>query len=136
MTTGTDNEAIQLGEKPLLTFGMQQKAEVLAEVVGGASPPACRPVMRSWPRTRPPSQAAIDRAAWESPADVRPMANVAELCASQTGWAEKLAGLAETLRLDGFLVAGDNADLVRPLGESVVLRLHELTQGMRAGWAA
>ena len=64
------------------------------------------------------------------------MANAAELGASQTGWAEQLAGLAETLRLDGFLVAGDNADLVRPLGQDVVLRRHELTQGRRAGWAA
>jgi len=65
-----DNEAIQLGENSLLTFGMQQKADVLAEVVGGSSTPACRPVMRSGPTTQPPSQAAIDRAAWESPADV------------------------------------------------------------------
>jgi|GEM_PF-4024065 hypothetical protein len=65
-----DNEAIQLGENSLLRFGMQQKADVLAEVVGGSSTPACRPVMRSGPTTQPPSQAAIDRAAWESPADV------------------------------------------------------------------
>ena len=64
------------------------------------------------------------------------MANMAELGASQTGWAEKPAGLATTLRVDGFLVAADTADLVRPLREDVALRLHELTQDMRAGWAA
>lgn len=61
---------------------------------------------------------------------------MAELGASQTGWAEKLAGLAETLRLDGFFVAVDNTDLVRPLGQDVALRRREFTQGMGAGWAA
>jgi alkanesulfonate monooxygenase SsuD/methylene tetrahydromethanopterin reductase-like flavin-dependent oxidoreductase (luciferase family) len=83
----------------------------------------------------PAGQAAIDRAARESgrdPADIRRMANLAELGGPQAGWAEKLARTAETLRFDGFFVAAGDADLVRRLGNDVAPCLRELTRGMRA----
>jgi alkanesulfonate monooxygenase SsuD/methylene tetrahydromethanopterin reductase-like flavin-dependent oxidoreductase (luciferase family) len=79
-------------------------------------------------------QAAIDRAARESgrdPADIRRMANLAELGEPQAGWAEKLARTAETLGFDGFFVAAGDSDLVRRLGNDVAPRLREFTRGMR-----
>jgi alkanesulfonate monooxygenase SsuD/methylene tetrahydromethanopterin reductase-like flavin-dependent oxidoreductase (luciferase family) len=81
----------------------------------------------------PAYQAAIDRAARQSsrdPAQVRRVANLADPGGPVTGWADKLARTAETLRFDGFFVATDDAELVRRLGGDVAPRLRELTTGL------
>jgi alkanesulfonate monooxygenase SsuD/methylene tetrahydromethanopterin reductase-like flavin-dependent oxidoreductase (luciferase family) len=83
------------------------------------------------PQPRPPSTGRLGSPAAGRPG-IRRMANLAELGEPQTGWAEKLARMTETLGFDGFFVAADDPDLVRRLGNDVAPRLRELTRGMRA----
>ncbi|HZD68386.1 MAG TPA: LLM class flavin-dependent oxidoreductase [Actinomycetes bacterium] len=81
------------------------------------------------------AQAAIDRAAraaGRDPAEIRRAANLAEVEGPVTGWAESLARKAEELGLEAFLVAAEDPETVRRLGEEVAPRLRELTRGMAA----
>jgi alkanesulfonate monooxygenase SsuD/methylene tetrahydromethanopterin reductase-like flavin-dependent oxidoreductase (luciferase family) len=81
------------------------------------------------------AQAAVDRAAraaGRDPAAIRRGANIAEVGGPSTGWADALARRAETFGFDAFLVAADDPEAVRRLGEEIAPRLRERTRGIVA----